>query len=175
MSKATGWMPFRSRFRATRPEFRRRVINTSNGGFFSFADVPAGFSYSVTPTGSNIFAFTTQDTGLLDGNLSLLFNAARRKYTISGFVKDGQEGLSGIPLKLTRGNNLGSTTTVTDGSGQFAFTDVLAGYDYALTSTSVYYNSYFTKFPESLRQSVRDHHGNDALLQGQRSRHRRGD
>jgi protocatechuate 3,4-dioxygenase beta subunit len=121
------------------PNSSSRVINTSNGGFFSFTDVPAGFSYTVTPLSNSIYTFTTQDTGVLDGNLSLSFNGARRKYTISGFVKDGAEGLDAVSLTLTGGNNLSPLTIITSGGGQFSFPNVLAGYDYILTPTSAYY------------------------------------
>ena len=124
-----------------------KVVNTGNGGFFSFTDVPAGFSYTVTPAGTNVFAFTTHDTGPLDANQSLMFDAARRKYTISGFVKDGQEGLGAISLTLTRGDNLSSTTISTNSSGQFTFKDVLAGYPYTLTPASLYY----TLTPQSIQ------------------------
>jgi Carboxypeptidase regulatory-like domain/Concanavalin A-like lectin/glucanases superfamily len=136
-----------------------KVINTGSGGFFSFTDVPAGFSYTITPSTTNIFAFTTQETGVLDGNLSLDFNGTRHKYTISGFVKNGQEGVGGILLTLAGGNNPNPLTTTTDSGGQFSFTNVAAGYDYTLTPTST---AYYNFSPQSL-QTFQNLSGNQTV------------
>jgi hypothetical protein len=116
-----------------------RVISTSSGGFFSFTDVPAGFSYTVTASSTSLYSFPTQDTGVLDGNLLLNFNGTRRKYTISGIVMDGQVGVNGISLTLTGGNNLNLSTITTSG-GVFTFEGVTAGFNYTLTPSSPYYD-----------------------------------
>jgi hypothetical protein len=116
-----------------------KIINTSNGGVFSFTDLPAGYSYTVTPSNTILYAFTTQSTGLLDTNLSLNFIATRRKYTISGRVTNEQSGLDGVSLTLTGGNNLSQLTGVTSGGGYFSITGAAAGYDYTLTLASPFY------------------------------------
>ncbi|HKC63391.1 MAG TPA: carboxypeptidase-like regulatory domain-containing protein, partial [Pyrinomonadaceae bacterium] len=117
-----------------------KVVNTSNGGLFSFPDLPAGFAYTATPASNSLYIFTTQGTNVLDGNLSLNFNGTRRKYAIHGVMTDGEHGLDGISVTITGGNNPNPFTVMTSGGGQFAFPDVTAGYDYTVTPvTTAFY------------------------------------
>lgn len=141
------------------PGFTPRAVQTGQGGFFSFTDVPAGFNYTVTPIATNIFVFPTQNAGLLDSSLSLTFNAARRKYTIGGFVKEGQVGLSGVSIVLTGGSNPNPLTVITNNNGQFSFTEVAAGYNYTLTPAA---NSYYNFSAQSLQQ-IQNLSGNQSV------------
>lgn len=128
-----------------------RVITTSNGGTFSFTDLPAGYSYTVTPSNTSLYAFTPQATGILDVNLSLSFQGTRRKYTISGRLRDGNKGLDGIALTLTGGNILNPLTTISTGGGNFSFTGVTAGYDYIVTPmTTAFYTFNLQNFNDLL-------------------------
>jgi hypothetical protein len=118
-----------------------RVTGTGSGSSFSFADVPAGFDYTVSPSSTSLYDFAAQSASALDGNLSLTFKGTRRKYSISGLVTDGKSGLDGIYVTLTGGNNLSPLTLATSGGGKFSFPNLNAGYSYTVTPTSsVYYN-----------------------------------
>ena len=108
-------------------------INTSNGGNFSFSNVPAGFSYTLTPDNNAIFTFVSQTLNTLSGNLVCDFIGARRSYTLSGQVTDENlQGLDGITLTLTSPNRSPANVDTSNG-GNFSFSDVAAGFNYTLT------------------------------------------
>jgi hypothetical protein len=106
-----------------------RTATTDDAGSFAFADVPAGFAYTVAPTGNNILAFTAQSISPLTDATTLVFNAARRTYTISGRVADSNgAGIAAVTIAL---NNSDASAT-TDADGKYAFAGVTAGYDYTV-------------------------------------------
>ena len=111
---------------------------TVNGGNYSFANLPAGFGYTVTPGANSFFTFPPLSTSLLSGNLSLDFNGVRRLYAISGRALDGTgSGIGGVTVNLS-GSRSASTTT--NSSGAFSFPGLPAGGNYSVTppTTSFY-------------------------------------
>jgi hypothetical protein len=66
---------------------------------------------------------------------------ATKAYTISGTVKLGAAGLSGVTVKLTSPTPAGFTTrtTTTSSNGTYSFTNVPANRDYTLTPTKTGY------------------------------------
>ncbi|HEY3026775.1 MAG TPA: carboxypeptidase regulatory-like domain-containing protein, partial [Pyrinomonadaceae bacterium] len=112
----------------------RTTLGTSltvDGGNYSFANLPAGFGYTVTPGNNSFFTFSPLSTSLLTGNLTFDFSGVRRLYAISGRTIDGMgAGIGGVTVNLS-GSRSASTTT--DGSGAFSFTGLPAGGDYSVT------------------------------------------
>jgi len=110
---------------------------TNGGGSFSFANVVAGYNYTVAPATTNIFTFATQSINPLSSNLMLNIKGARRTYNISGQVVDDNSGaLDGIVVALTNITNGTTTTASTGNGGNFSFANMTAGYDYTGTPTT---------------------------------------
>jgi hypothetical protein len=108
-----------------------RVATTNSGGNFTFAEVTAGQSYTVTATDTSYFAFASQTTGTLTGNLTLTLNGVRRTYTIHGRVADStSQDISGVTVNLS-GSQTAATTT--DFNGDYSFANIAAGGNYTLT------------------------------------------
>jgi hypothetical protein len=119
---------------------------TSNGGGFSFANMPAGYAYTVSPQDTSLFTFNSQTTAELDRNVSLTFTGMLRTYSISGVIRDPQQhGVDGVAVQLSGG---ATATTTTDANGNYSFNDLLAGRDYAVSATKVdhYLNPTFQNF-----------------------------
>jgi hypothetical protein len=113
-----------------------RTMTTDDAGSFAFTDVPAGFAYTVAPDGNNILAFTTQSINPLTDATTLVFNAARRTYTISGRVADSSgAGIAAVTVALND-SDAGATT---DADGKYAFAGVTAGYDYTVAVSKADY------------------------------------
>lgn len=111
------------------------VTTTDSGGNYSFANLPAGFGYTVTAANSNIFTFTSQSTSALTSNLTFNFIGQRRPYTISGHFTDETSSLAGVSVAL-----IGSpAVTTTDANGNFTFLNVAAGRNYIVTPTKAHY------------------------------------
>jgi hypothetical protein len=109
-----------------------RITTTAGGGNFSFADVPAGFDYTVTPTITSLFAFTPQSVSELTQNLAFTFNGVLRAYTISGFISDrAQRGVSGVNVTLS---GAATRSTTTDANGNYSFSNLLAGRNYSVSA-----------------------------------------
>lgn len=127
------------------PDAPARTLITSDGGKFSFSNVPAGFNYSITPQTTSLLAFTSQGITELNSNVSLAFNGTLRTYTISGFVGDQgtQSGLSGATVSLS-GAATDSTITATDGS--YSFNNLIPGRNYTVSAAK----TYFTVTPASI-------------------------
>lgn len=109
-----------------------RTAITGDAGIFSLTGVPAGFSYTVKPTGTNFFSFTSQTTAIVADNLRLNFVGARRVYTITGKVTDN----TGNPIANASVNLNGAqatTSQTTDSGGNYSFTGIPAGFDYTIT------------------------------------------
>lgn len=124
-----------------------RTLTTSGGGLFSFPDLPAGFSYTVTPTNTSLYTFTAQNVGILDQDAALSFGGTLRRYSISGLVADrAGHGTSGVSVTLSGPLNL-SATTGADGHYSFGslpagqrFNVVVAKTDYIFSPQSQSYN-----------------------------------
>jgi hypothetical protein len=123
------------------------TTTTSPDGGYSFANVPAGFDYRVTPAATTLLSFTPQNISALDRDLVLNFAGAPRKYIISGRVVDSNNaGVSGISLILS-----GSETAMTrsDSNGNYSLSATVLG-NYTVSATIE--QDYFTFAPTS--QSV---------------------
>jgi hypothetical protein len=117
----------------------RRTSITGNGGSFAFGVSPS-HSVIVIPTTTSIFNFSAQSVAAISNDQALDFHAVRRTYSIGGTltgslgdgkVADAIINLSGSPAR----------TTTSDSNGNFRFTGIPAGRDYAITIDSTpYYN-----------------------------------
>jgi protocatechuate 3,4-dioxygenase beta subunit len=111
------------------------TLSTSSGGSFSFANIAAGFQYTVTAANNNTFTFTPQSINTLSGNLALSFKGTRRSYTISGQVIDNSnQGLPGVNIDLS------GVQTSTDNSGNYSFASVPAGFGYVISAAKTHYS-----------------------------------
>jgi hypothetical protein len=100
---------------------------TNATGAFSFAEMPAGFAYTVTGS-HNIFAFTPQTIDPLINASMLTFSGVRRSYAISGRVKNQNAGVADAILKLPETG----ATAISDASGNYSFPGLKAGFDYTI-------------------------------------------
>jgi hypothetical protein len=111
---------------------------TNGGGNFTFPPLPAGFNYTIAPTSTQIFTFTSQTVPVLDGDVVLSFQGARRSYKVSGRLADAAGGpTSGITVNLSGAE---AATTITDGEGNYSFEGLPAGRSYTVgvTDTPIY-------------------------------------
>ncbi len=103
---------------------------TDSSGNYSFAGLKAGFNYSVEPSKTSFYNFTSQQIVNLSSNSSLNFAGALREYNITGRVTDANGvGICGITVRLS-----GSQTDaiLTDPGGNYSF-KVLAARNYTVT------------------------------------------
>jgi Concanavalin A-like lectin/glucanases superfamily/Carboxypeptidase regulatory-like domain len=116
------------------------TTTTSGGGHYTFANVPAGFSYTVLPATNSVFAFQPQSIDVTTSDQVLNFSGARRHYTISGRVLDNSgRGVSGLSLTLSGAE---TQTVNTNADGSYAFAPIPAGVDYMITlAQTTIYNS----------------------------------
>ena len=99
-------------------------------GRYEFTDVPAAFSYTVgTPTTAT-HSFSNQTLSGLPADLTLNFSGVRRSYTISGVIKDrSNQAIGGVNVTLSGASN---SSTMTDASGKYSFSNLPAGFSYNL-------------------------------------------
>jgi Calx-beta domain/Carboxypeptidase regulatory-like domain/Pectate lyase superfamily protein/Domain of unknown function (DUF4214) len=107
---------------------------TDSNGNYSFQNLAAGASYTVTATLANYtFAQANQTFNNLSSNQTANFTASLNLYTISGRVVFGNNvGLPGVTVVLTGAQ---SATTTTDSNGNFSFKSVSAAASYTITPT----------------------------------------
>jgi len=116
------------------------AVTTNSNGEYLFS-LSAGGNYTITPS-LNHFDFSPVSIVIADlssDRLNLNFSGTRHTFAISGKVGDqsGKE-LPGITVNLTGARQ---ATTMTDGSGNYQFTAVPAGFDYTVTPlTNAYYS-----------------------------------
>lgn len=105
---------------------------TDASGNYSFANLPAGRSYSLTPAKAGYnFAPSAANISALAQNTAVNFSSARNLYQLAGSVKDACGfGMSGVTLTLSGGQ---SQTTTTDASGNYVFGGVPSLNDYTIT------------------------------------------
>lgn len=117
---------------------RSAAVISDVSGAFSFSGLPAGGNYTLTPTTTAYYTFTAQSINNLSSNQTANFTGTLRKYSISGRVMNGTDGLGAVTIQLTGSQSGGA---VTDGSGNFQFADLPAGGNYTLTPTT---NAFYT-------------------------------
>lgn len=117
------------------------TTTTDGSGYYAFSDLQSGGSYTITPVRTKM-NFTPQNRFFnnLTQDGSADFNGIGESdppppppsvvYKISGRVTTAGQPVAGVRLKL-EGSKLTSTTT--DGNGYYAFNDLRAGGNYAVT------------------------------------------
>ena len=120
-----------------------RRTTSSNGGQFSFS-APAGHSFTVTPTTTPIFSFNAQNINVLSSDRVLNWKGTRRTYSIAGRLANAASvGIRDVVINLSGSQ---SATTTSDSNGNYAFTTLAAGRDYAITASTT---PYYTFTPQS--------------------------
>jgi uncharacterized delta-60 repeat protein len=107
-------------------------------GSYSFAGVPAGYAYTVTPAPSAVYTFTPATrsyASLTAAQANQNFAAARKTYSVSGRVaKAGTTtGVGGVTMTLRNGSGVVVKTATTLADGTYSMTGVPAGVNYVLT------------------------------------------
>lgn len=108
---------------------------SDNSGRFAFLNLPSGFSYTITPADTNIFTFTPQSTGQLNGDLQLNIRGARRRYAIGGHVQGQAGGLGGVAITLRETGR----SAITDAQGDYYFAGLEAGFTYTVETAKADY------------------------------------
>ena len=113
------------------------TATTDPNGNFSFADVPRGGSYTVTPAKllGSLFAPASKTFDNLTDDQTTTFAAVPTNVKISGRVTSGGNGLAGVTVTLT-GSRLATATT--DAQGNYSFTVPVNG-DYAVAPAKTHY------------------------------------
>jgi hypothetical protein len=105
------------------------TVTTDDRGYYSFAGLPAGLSYSITLTPSTFYEFGSRSISPLSNNLAADFHGTLRKYVIGGRVTNSAgQPLSGATMSLS-GSQTGTTKTQSD--GRYAFIATARG-DYTI-------------------------------------------
>jgi Calx-beta domain/Carboxypeptidase regulatory-like domain/Pectate lyase superfamily protein len=101
-------------------------------GNYSFANLTAGASYTVTPSKAGYnFAPSSQVFNNLSSNQTANFTGAQSLFTLSGRVLLGNSiAVPGVTLTLAGGQ---SATATTDAAGNFSFKSLPGGASYTLT------------------------------------------
>ena len=123
-----------------------KFVVTTDGGSFRFADVLAGYVYTVTPQNTALWAFSAQTVAELDRNVQLSFSGTLRKYAIGGSVVDKwQHAAAGVAVVLSGAS---SATAITDANGSYSFPNLLAGRNYTVTASKT--DHFVTPTPRTL-------------------------
>jgi hypothetical protein len=122
--------------------FTPRTTNTLSNGTYSFANVPAGGTYTVTPSKTN-YNFTpgSRTYTTLNGNRTTAdFAATLKTYSISGkVVRAGTTvGLDAVNVVITASGFTTRTYTTTS-TGIYTFTALPAGKSYTVKPTKARY------------------------------------
>lgn len=118
------------------------TTNTLSNGTYSFANVPAGGPYTITPSKTD-YSFTpvSRTYATLNGNISTAnFAATLKIYNISGkIVRAGTTvGISGVAVKVTA-SGFTTRTYTTASNGVYMFTGLPAGKNYTVKPTKTNY------------------------------------
>ncbi|MGB7924147.1 MAG: SBBP repeat-containing protein [Pyrinomonadaceae bacterium] len=117
------------------------TTTTDGTGNYSFLNLAEGGNYTVKPTKTG---YTFAPSNYLYTNLSAdqtnqNFAATATAHTISGTVKFGAAGLSGVTVKLTSPTKFTTRTTTTSSTGAYSFLNVPASHNYIVTPTGTGY------------------------------------
>ncbi|HLL74203.1 MAG TPA: carboxypeptidase regulatory-like domain-containing protein, partial [Pyrinomonadaceae bacterium] len=112
---------------------------TDAQGDYSFAGLPAGGTYTVTPSLANFsFAPPSRTFSNLQANQSGDFVATLNTFTITGRVAEGANNArEGVTVTLSGSQ---SATATTDASGNYSFANLLAGGTYTVTPSLANYS-----------------------------------
>ncbi|HEY9403669.1 MAG TPA: FG-GAP-like repeat-containing protein [Pyrinomonadaceae bacterium] len=112
---------------------RNYATTSASDGSYTFSELPAGASYTVTPTSPEYFFFPAFRTfSNVTGNRVASFIATPAVYSISGVVRasGSGSGVSGVPVTLS-GTRTAATVSGSDGS--YAFTSLPPGGNYTVS------------------------------------------
>ncbi len=111
---------------------RGATTTTDANGYYTFAALPAGGAYIVTPTSARYsFSPASQSIADLEADEFLVFTATPLFYIISGQVFASSGGpLGGVTISLAGSK---TATTSTNSQGIFTFADVPRGGNYTVT------------------------------------------
>jgi inhibitor of cysteine peptidase len=111
---------------------------TDPAGNYSFAGLPAGSNYTVTPSKTHYsFSPTSRSFDNLSENQTADFTATLLRYDLAGRVVDAVgTSLAGVSVTLSGAQ---SGTTTTDANGNYLFASLPAGGNYTLTPTKQFY------------------------------------
>jgi len=117
--------------------FEPQSATTNASGDYSFANLPAGYTYTLTPTKTYYTFDPPGKAVVLTGNMvNVDFLGTPRTHSIGGNVSDGSDPLADASVSLTGSAN---RNTSTDADGNFSFDGLLAGGDYTVTVTKKHY------------------------------------
>lgn len=125
--------------------FTPRTVQTNSTGNYTFADVPGGRNYTLTPSKSgHTFTPANRTYTNLSANQTLqnfAATATTTSFTIRGLEKLGCTARSGVTMTLTSPTPAGFAprTVLTTATGAFSFTNVPGGRNYTLTPTKTGY------------------------------------
>jgi inhibitor of cysteine peptidase len=107
-------------------------VATDSNGNYSFAALPAGGNYTVTPSraGYTFSPPSTAYTNLSANQTTANFAATEIRYTITGQVAASSGGVSGVTMGLSGTQTLSGST---DASGFYSFSGLAAGGNYTVT------------------------------------------
>ncbi|HKR00783.1 MAG TPA: carboxypeptidase regulatory-like domain-containing protein, partial [Pyrinomonadaceae bacterium] len=110
---------------------------TDSSGNYVLANLPAGGSYTVTPSkAQNTFGPSNRTFNSLSADLTANFTATLNQYTVGGRVTLNGVGFSGVTVALS-GSKTGMTTT--DAGGNYSFANLPAGGNYTVTLSKINY------------------------------------
>ena len=110
---------------------------TDTSGSYSFAELPAGFDYTVGVGGTDYYSFSGRGISGLSADTSVDFTGTLRRYSLGGRVTDAAGvGLGGVTVSLG-GSATGEAQT--DGQGRYTFPALGAGGTYTVSFSKPFY------------------------------------
>jgi hypothetical protein len=120
---------------------RTASVLSDAAGNYTFPNLPAGNTYTVTPSLANYtFAPTGRTFDGLSADQKADFNGALNLHKISGRIGEGANGtngLAGVTVALSGRQTV--TTTTTDAQGNYAFAGIAAGGNYTVAPSLANY------------------------------------
>ncbi len=115
------------------------ITTTDVSGNYAFNNLDAGSTYVVTSTKTH-WTFTPVERTCVDLSSDVTdadFTGTLNQWTISGTITDGANPLLDVTVNLTGDS---TASTITDGSGNYAFNNLNAGATYVITPTKKNYS-----------------------------------
>lgn len=113
---------------------------TDDSGYYSFVDLPAGATYTITPTHSHCdFDTISRTCADLSNNETVNFTAQIHTWNISGNIRDNHGSqMAEVSISLLK-DGIADTTTMTDLSGDYDFNGLTAGSTYSIIPNCTHY------------------------------------